>query len=163
MMAKLRIWARSVIELPKGALPMRRGANIGTGAGRRNGGAARLEKTVSRETVAMFHVKHICVKGGVGTRKHEKCKTTPCIKKSDNRINDMTMRRFCTSETSECTDSGAERADLSGERPAVRRAFEAYSAWNSGRVAASARSSTRSSLVARMRSITSPTEARSYL
>src|SRR5882724_8777517 len=85
-----------------------------------------------------FHVKQLCVKGGVGFRKHEKCKTTPCIKKSDNRINDMTMRRFCTSETSECTDSGAERADLSGERPAVRRAFEAYSAWNSGRVAASA-------------------------
>jgi len=27
-----------------------RGGNIGTGAGRRNGGAGRLEKTVSRET-----------------------------------------------------------------------------------------------------------------
>ena len=66
------------------------------GDGRRNGAAERPEKTVSRETVTMFHVKHIRVKGGVGFRKHEKCKTTPCIKKYGNGINDMTMCGFGT-------------------------------------------------------------------
>ena len=49
----------------------------------------------------------------------------------------MTLTRFGTSETRQNANSGAERADLSGERSPARRTFEACSAWNSGRAAAS--------------------------
>jgi len=45
----------------------------------------------------MFHVKHCSA--GMSGLKHEKCKTTPCIKKSSLYFKDMTLRGFGTSET----------------------------------------------------------------
>jgi hypothetical protein len=50
------------------------------GDGRRNGRAERREKTVSRETVAMFHVKHICVKGGWGPENTKSAKQPHALK-----------------------------------------------------------------------------------
>src|SRR5882724_9744707 len=52
----------------------------------------------------------------MGFRKHEKCKTTPCIKKSRNKINDMTVPGFDTSETPESTGKSLQRRDSGGER-----------------------------------------------
>jgi hypothetical protein len=44
----------------------------------------------------VFHVKQVGRR--LGARKHEKCKTTPCIKKSSLYFKDMTLRGFGMSE-----------------------------------------------------------------
>jgi hypothetical protein len=72
----------------------------------RLGRQSSLRKDVSRETA---------LDRRVGVRKHEKCKTTPCIKELSSFINDMTLCRFGPSETVQRPLQGAQRRDSEGE------------------------------------------------
>src|SRR5262245_36028969 len=107
MMAKLRMWARSVMR-------GRIGVQLsGTGDGRarreHRDGAGPAQWWAGRATgggTSMFHVKHFCVKGGRKSGTMRFCKTTLWIKKSGNRIKEMTFTRFGSSLTIRNQNSG---------------------------------------------------------